>query len=68
MVHSQLTPSQIRDELVAIQARMKEIEEQADRQKQHRVGYHDVAFELVEAWEAVDRAIESLDEMAMGMS
>ena len=63
-----MTPSQMRNELAAIQERMKHVEEAAGRQKQHRVGYNDVSFELTEAWEAVDRAIESLDEMEMGMS
>jgi len=63
-----MTPSQIRDELVTIQERLKQIEVICDRQKQFRVGYCDVGFELVEAWEAVERAITGVDEMAMGMS
>jgi len=63
-----MTPSQMRNELVSIQERMKHVEITADRQKQHRVGYTDVAFELTEAWEALERAIEGLDEMEMGMS
>jgi hypothetical protein len=63
-----MTPSQIRDELVTIQERLKQIEVICDRQKQHRIGYADVGFELVEAWEAVERAIAGVDEMAMGMS
>jgi hypothetical protein len=63
-----LTPGQMRDELTAIQERMKEIEQIADRQKQHRSGYCEVAFELVEASEAVDRAIVSLDDMHVGMA
>lgn len=63
-----MSPSQIRDKLTDIQARLKEVEEEADRLKQHRAGYHEVAFELVEAWEAVDRAIVVLDDMVLGLS
>lgn len=63
-----MTPGQMREELVAIQERMKEIEQIADKQRQHREGYSEVAFELTEASEAVDRAIVSLDDMAIGMA
>jgi hypothetical protein len=58
----------MRDELVAIQERLKQIEVMCDHQKQHRVGYVSVGFELVEAWEAIERAVDGVDEMAMGMS
>jgi hypothetical protein len=58
----------MRDELTAIQERIKVVEIAIDHQKQHNVGYHNVGFEIVEAWEALERATDALDEMQMGMT
>ena len=39
-----------------------------ERQKSANVGYHEVCHEMTEGWEAIERAIDNLDEMAMGVT
>ena len=63
-----MTPSEIRDELVTLQERLRKVEDTVERQKSVNAGYHNVCHELTEGWEALDRAIENLDEMVMEVS
>ena len=63
-----MTPGVMRDRLSAIQAELKGLELEAAGQKAANVMYVDIGHELVEAWDALQRASESLDEMAMGVT
>jgi len=44
------------------------LEDTVERQKSANVGYYNVSMEIVEGWDALERAIESCDEMAMGVT
>jgi len=63
-----MTPGEVRDELVTIQSRLRTLEDTVERQKSANVGYYNVSMEIVEGWDALERAIESCDEMAMGVT
>ncbi len=62
------TPGEVRDELVAIQSRLRALEDTVEGQKPTNAGYWNVCHEITEGWDALERAIESCDEMAMGMT
>ena len=57
-----MTPGEVRDELVTIQSRLRTLEDTVERQKSANVGYYNVSMEIVEGWDALERAIESCDE------
>ena len=63
-----MTPSEVRDELVTIQERLRKLEDAVERQKSANAGYYNVCHEITEGWDALERAIESCDEMAMGVT
>ncbi len=63
-----MTPGEVRDELATIQANLRKLEETVERQKSANVGYHNVCYEITEGWDAIERAIESCDEMVMGVT
>ncbi len=63
-----MTPSEVRDELVTIQERLRKLEDTVERQKSANVGYCDLCHEMTEGWDALERAIEFCDEMAMGVT
>ncbi len=63
-----MTPGEVRDQLVAIQADLRKLEGTIERQKSANVGYCPISHEMTEAWEAIDRAIDECDEMAMGVT
>lgn len=58
-----MTPGKIREQLEAARNTVREIEENLEKPiSGGMVGYVIVRHELVEAWEALDRAIEQLDQ------
>ena len=63
-----MTPSQVRDEIVAIQERVRNLETEVEKQKVASAGYIPICHELTESWEALERGLELTDEMAMGLS
>ena len=63
-----MTPSEVRNELVSIQERLRAVEDTVERQKSTNAGYWNVCHEITEGWDALERAIESCDEMAMGIT
>ena len=63
-----MIPGVMRDRLSAIQAELKGLELEAAGQRAANVTYIEVGFELVEAWDSLQRAAETLDEMAMGVT
>ena len=63
-----MTPSEVRNELVAIQEKLRELENTIHRQKSANVVYHEVNHEMTEAWDALENAIEFLDEVVMGIT
>ena len=63
-----MTPGVMRDKLSAIQEELRDLEFQAAGQKAANVTYIDIGHELAEAWDTLQRASESLDEMVMGVT
>ncbi len=63
-----MTPGEVREQLVTIQTDLRKLETVIEVQKSANVGYCLIGHEMTEAWEAVDRAIEECDEMAMGVT
>jgi hypothetical protein len=63
-----MTPSRLRDRLTAVQEELRSIEKDVEAQKAASVGYIPICHEIVESWEALERAISLTDEMGMGMS
>lgn len=58
-----MTPGKIRERLEAAKQEIRDIEETLEKPiSGGMVGYIVVRHELVEAWEALDRAIEQLDQ------
>lgn len=63
-----MTPGEVRDELVTIQERLRKLEDVVECQKSANVGYHEVCHEMTEGWEAMERAIDNLDEMLVSLA
>ncbi len=63
-----MTPGQIRDELGDIQERLRKLEDVVEKQKPVSAGYYPICHEMTEGWEALERAIDACDEMAMGVT
>jgi DNA repair ATPase RecN len=59
---------EMRDVLSGVQNRIRQVEEQVEQCKSTDARYHSVGHELTEAWEALERAIEELDEIFMEVS
>lgn len=60
-----MTPGEIRDGLATIQAHINELENAAQKQTSAHVLYHEVKHELAEASEAVERAIDSVNQIGL---
>jgi hypothetical protein len=63
-----MTPGEVRDELADIQQRIRKVETTVEQQRSASAGYYPVCHELAEGWDALERAIEACDEMAMGVT
>lgn len=63
-----MTPGEVRDELVAIQASLRKLEGTIEKQKSASAAYYPICHDLTEAWDAIELAIETCDEMAMGVT
>ncbi len=63
-----MTPGEVRNQLVTIQANLRKLEDTVERQKPVNAGYYNVCHEITEGWDALERAIEFCDEMAMGIT
>jgi len=63
-----MTPSDVRSKLVVLQSDLRELEDVVFHQKSANVVYYEVHHEMVEAWDALERAIEKLDDAVMGIT
>ena len=63
-----MIPGEVRDKLASIQEQLREVETTVEEQKSSSVTYLNIRHELTEGWDALERAIEFLDEMAMGIT
>ena len=63
-----MTPGEVREELTIIQERIQSLERIVEKQKSANPSYYPICHEVTEAWDALERAIELTDELAMGVS
>jgi hypothetical protein len=57
-----MTPSEARDQIEKARSLLREVEDGLDAR------YAEVRFELTEAGETVDRAVDQLDEILLGVN
>jgi hypothetical protein len=62
-----MTPDEIRNELGDLKEGVLVLE-QAVKKQTGTISYYEIAYELAEAWDALERATETIDEIAMGVS
>ena len=63
-----MIPAEIKQAILGAQHRIARLEALVKDQADANVGYHEVCHELAESWDALDRAIDKLDEVAEGAS
>jgi len=63
-----MTPNEIRQVLSRIQAALYDIEATLREQAKTNVGYQEVVHEVAEAWEGLERAVDKVNEIAIGLS
>lgn len=63
-----MTPGEVRDEIAAIQEHLRGLEVIVTSRILQNTTYVDVKHEVSEAWDSLQRATETLDEMVMGVT